>query len=147
MIRRAIPADVASIIRFQEELAMETEGLSLDRETVVGGVEAVMQDPTKGMYLVAEEADVVIGSLLLTFEWSDWRNGQIAWVQSVFVEEASRRKGVYRSLYGEVKRLAREKGWKGIRLYVERSNLLAKSVYRGLSMTGDHYEVMEDMKL
>jgi ribosomal protein S18 acetylase RimI-like enzyme len=106
----------------------------------------VFDDPAKGIYLVAEEQGAVVGSLLITFEWSDWRNGQIGWIQSVFVDPAHRGKGIYKALYREVQRLSVENGWVGIRLYVEKNNSRAKQVYTRLGMRGDHYEVMEWMK-
>lgn len=125
---------------------METEGITLSHATAVRGVNAVFDDPAKGFYLVAQEQGEVVGSLLITFEWSDWRNGQIAWIQSVFVDPAHRGKGIYKTLYREVQRLSDERKWVGIRLYVERNNRRAKQVYAGLGMRGDHYEVMEWMR-
>jgi GNAT superfamily N-acetyltransferase len=146
MIRQAAAADAARIVAFQESLAIETEGFTLDHATVVRGVNAVFDHPAKGFYLVAQEQGEVLGSLLITFEWSDWRNGQIAWIQSVFVDPAHRGKGIFKALYREVQRLCDERKWVGIRLYVERNNKRAKQVYAGLGMRGDHYEVMEWMR-
>lgn len=146
-VREASPEDAAAIIRFQHEMATETEGIVLDEETVEAGVQAVFDDSSRGRYFVAESDEGrVIGSLLVTREWSDWRNGWIWWIQSVFVEPAFRGRGVYRGLYEEITRRATtERDVVGVRLYVDRRNLRAQEVYRRLGMDGDHYIVFEAM--
>jgi GNAT superfamily N-acetyltransferase len=145
--REARPADTADIVEFQLLMARETEGLELDRETVTRGVAAVFADPAKGAYWVAERDGRVAGSLLTTFEWSDWRNGTVLWIQSVYVLPEERGRGIYRALYERVKsRVERSPDLKGIRLYVDRRNATARRVYERLGMTREHYETFEWLK-
>src|SRR5262245_49502789 len=121
--RQAKPTDHAAITRFQIAMAFETEGLNLDPKTCAQGVRAVFDDPRKGQYFVAEQADLVIGSLLLIDEWSDWRNGKVWWIHSVYVEPVHRGSGVFRGLYGKVQELARsDESIRGLRLYVDKRN-------------------------
>lgn len=146
-IRRADPRDAADIVEFQLLMARETEDLGLDRETVTRGVAAVFADPGKGVYWVAARDGRVVGSLLTTFEWSDWRNGTVLWVQSVYVPPEERGRGVYRALYERVKAEVQESpGLKGIRLYVDRRNATAQRVYERLGMTREHYDMFEWLK-
>lgn len=149
-VRAAAPADAAAIAGFQLRMARETEGLELDRPTLDRGVAAVFADPARGAYWVAERGDTdrrVIGSLLTTFEWSDWRNGTVLWIQSVYVVPEERGRGVYRALYERVRRQVEESpGLKGIRLYVDRRNAAAQRVYERLGMSREHYEMFEWMK-
>ncbi|MFL6195392.1 MAG: GNAT family N-acetyltransferase [Thermoanaerobaculia bacterium] len=146
-IREALPADAPAIVEFQLLMARETEDLALDRETVTRGVAAVFADPGKGIYWVAERDGRITGSLLTTFEWSDWRNGTVLWVQSVYVPPEERGRGVYRALYERVKARVRESAdLKGIRLYVDRRNTAAQRVYERLGMTREHYDMFEWLK-
>jgi GNAT superfamily N-acetyltransferase len=139
--------DLEAIVAFQVAMARETEGLELDEETCRRGVGEVFRDPAQGSYYVAEEDGRVIGSLLITYEWSDWRAGMVWWIQSVYVEADARGKGVYRGLYEHVRGLASgDPAIRGIRLYVDRRNTAAQEVYRRLGMDGDHYIVYEWMK-
>ncbi|MGH9458214.1 MAG: GNAT family N-acetyltransferase [Thermoanaerobaculia bacterium] len=141
------PADVETIARFQEAMARETEGITLDAETVRRGVAAVLADPSLGRYWLAEAEGELVASLLLTLEWSDWRNRRVWWIQSVWVEPAWRGRGVYRALYSHVQQEAlADPGIAGIRLYVDRRNARAQAVYRALGMDGEHYTVFEWMK-
>jgi len=143
-IRPAASADVETIARYNCAMALETERLELDSARVTAGVAAVLEDSSKGSYLVAEAAGVVVGQLLVTYEWSDWRNGVFWWVQSVYVAPEHRGQGVYRSLYEETLRRAREAGNVcGIRLYVERENDRAKQTYRSQGMEATEYEMWE----
>jgi GNAT superfamily N-acetyltransferase len=145
--REASPADIETLVGFQIAMADETEQLTLDREVCTAGVSAVFRDPSLGRYFVAETEAEVVGSALITYEWSDWRNGQVWWIQSVYVIPAARRKGVYAGLYTQLQSLARaESGVRGIRLYVDERNTSAQSVYARLGMNGDHYRVFEWMK-
>lgn len=140
-------SDVETIARFQEAMAAETEGITLDGATVRRGVAAVLEDPALGRYWLAVSDGRVIGSLLLTYEWSDWRNARIWWIQSVWVEPEWRGKGVYKKLYAHVQDLARDDpAVAGIRLYVDQRNARAQGVYRALGMNGDHYTTFEWMK-
>jgi GNAT superfamily N-acetyltransferase len=125
-------------------LARETEGRELDRPTLLAGVRALIENPARGIYFVAEETGQVIGQVMITFEWSDWRNGTFWWLQSVYVREEFRQRGVFRSLFEHVRSLAgQESGVCGLRLYVERENDRAKGAYRQLGMTDAGYEVFE----
>lgn len=150
-IRPGEPGDAAAIVDFQLRMAHETEELGLDSEALRRGVAAVFADPGKGRYWIAErlfgETIETIGCLLTTFEWSDWRNGVILWIQSVYVVPEERGRGVYRALYERVKRLVDESpDLKGIRLYVEKRNAAARQVYERLGMTREHYDLFEWLK-
>ena len=146
-IRKANLSDKMFIVDFQLNMAMETENMELDRQTVNQGVNQVLEDPAKGQYFIAEKNGNVIGSLLTTYEWSDWRNGTTLWIQSVFVDANHRGKGAYKALYAYVKSLVQNNpNYTGIRLYVHKSNEKAKTVYTNLGMDGDHYELYEWMK-
>lgn len=128
-------------------MARETEGMELDLPTVTRGVEAVFDDPAKGQYWVAESDGRVVGSLLTTYEWSDWRNGTVIWIQSVYVLPEMRGSGVYRRLYEHLReRVAASPALMGIRLYVDRRNAAAQRVYERLGMSREHYETFEWMK-
>lgn len=144
-IRRGQPGDRDALVAFNLAMARETEGRELDRKTVNAGVAAVFQSEDRGFYLVATSTDnKIVGGLLITYEWSDWRNGVIWWIQSVYVEPGWRRRGVYRRLYEAVKTDALERGSvAGIRLYVERENAVAHSVYESLGMKQAHYDMYE----
>lgn len=146
-IRRAVQADAPVIADFQVAMALETEGLALDTVTVNRGVEAVFADPSKGFYLVAETEGRVIASLMITYEWSDWRARTVWWIQSLYVEKAFRRTGVFRRMYTWLlERIEKDDGVGGIRLYVDQTNRLAQEVYESLGMDGNHYRFYEFMK-
>jgi GNAT superfamily N-acetyltransferase len=145
--REATPDDAGSIVDFQLAMARETENLDLDREVLSRGVAAVFADPSLGRYFVAAEEEDVIASLMVTYEWSDWRNGLVWWIQSVYVVPAFRRRGVYAGLYGHVRGLVEsDAAIRGIRLYVDERNKAAQEVYARLGMNGEHYRVFEWMK-
>ncbi len=147
IVREAKFEDLISILEFQLAMAKETEGIELERETVEKGVAAVLEDPSKGLYYVAEENEEVIGSLLTTYEWSDWRNGTVLWIQSVYVIPGFRRQGVYSKIYEYVKdRVLKNDSLKGIRLYADKQNSGAQQVYRKLGMNPDHYITFEWLK-
>jgi len=146
LIRNAIPADAPSIIDFQLKMAWETEKLRLNTETVTRGVEAVFRDPSKGNYYVAEADGKVVASLLITFEWSDWRNCNVWWFQSVYVLPEYRRQGVFRKMYNHIKELAQEQDIAGLRLYVETRNSRAQKTYEALGMSSEHYAFYEWMR-
>ena len=137
-------ADIEEIVRFQLAMAMESEGTTLDIERVVAGVTAVINDPNKGFYLVAKIAKDTAGSLMITKEWSDWNNQWYWWVQSVYVAPEFRNKGVFKRLYTKVKELAATDGISQIRLYVDKSNILAQSVYNRTGMEECHYLMYEE---
>ena len=136
--------DTETISKFQMEMAKESEGTELDYETVREGVKAVMTDETKGTYLVAKDGEgKILGSLLLTTEWSDWNNCPYYWIQSVYVKPENRRQGVFRELFDFARVIAQSEGAGALRLYVDRNNPTAKEVYRALGMKPSHYELFE----
>jgi ribosomal protein S18 acetylase RimI-like enzyme len=146
-VRPATPADAATIVDFQLRMARESEGLALAPEVVEAGVRGVFADPARGRYWVAEAGGRLLGCLLTTFEWSDWRAGTVVWVQSVYVIPEARRRGVYRSLYERLQRnVEAAPGLKGIRLYVDKTNAPAQRTYERLGMTREHYDLYEWMK-
>ncbi|MBL6917656.1 MAG: GNAT family N-acetyltransferase [Gammaproteobacteria bacterium] len=146
IIRSASPDDISDIAQFNIAMAQETEERQLDPETIQSGVSGVIQNHAHGFYLIAERDQVAVGSLLITFEWSDWRNGTLWWIQSVYVKPEHRRTGVFKALYDAVIARARAaKSVRGIRLYVEQENLDAQSVYQKLSMQKTHYQMFERM--
>ena len=146
-VREANFNDIYIIVDFQIAMAKETEGVELNRSTVESGVEAVLNDSSKGKYYITETEDLVIGSLLTTYEWSDWRNGTVLWIQSVFVLPEYRRKGVYRNMYSHLKNKVNKDGkLKGIRLYADKSNRAAHKTYENLGMSQDHYVTFEWLK-
>ena len=149
-VRTATPADAESIAAFQQAMALETEGKTLDATTLRQGVAGVFDAPQKGFYLVAvadpaeDGAPEVVASLLITYEWSDWRNATFWWIQSVYVDAGWRRRGVYRAMYDHVLSLAGTRGDVcGIRLYVERTNAIARKTYDSLGMHKSHYDLYE----
>jgi GNAT superfamily N-acetyltransferase len=147
-IRQAGPADSALVVEFNRLLAEETEGKKLDPGQLEPGVAAVLADPIKGLYFVAEDGGRVLGQIGLTFEFSDWRNGWFWWIQSVYVRTEARRQGVFRALYGHVEKMARQDGSVvGLRLYVEESNRTAHETYFNLGMTRTGYFVLEKYPL
>ena len=143
-IRDAIWSDRTTLACFNAAMARETEDRELDAELLQAGVDAVLRDAGKGFYLMAERDGESVGQLLITFEWSDWRNGVFWWIQSVYVHPENRRQGVFRSLYEDVLRRAeRAQNVCGLRLCVERGNAAAQAVYRRLGMGPTIYEMFE----
>ena len=132
------------IARFQVDMAMESEGLSLDHGRVLNGVKAVLADEAKGRYLVARIGGTPVGSLMITREWSDWNCCWYWWVQSVYILPEYRRRGIYRAMYGKVQEMAAAEGVSQIRLYVDKKNLAAQSVYQKLGMQECHYCMYEN---
>jgi GNAT superfamily N-acetyltransferase len=126
-------------------LAEETEPVRLDMETLRQGILALLESRAPGRYWVAELEGRVVGQLLVTFEWSDWRNRMVWWIQSVYVAPDARGRGVLRTLYDVARREALAAGAGGLRLYVNTANQRAQAVYAALGMNGDHYRVFEDM--
>lgn len=139
-------SDIDTIARFQVDMALESEGTSLDIERVTAGVAAAVADENKGTYIIARDAyGNAIGSLMLTREWSDWTNRWYWWIQSVFVTKEYRGKGVYRAMYDKVKSLAKESNITQIRLYVDKTNYPAQKVYQKLGMEETHYLLYEEV--
>jgi ribosomal protein S18 acetylase RimI-like enzyme len=144
VLRRAVPADAPVIVEYNRRLAEETEGKALDPLVLAAGVAAGLADARKALYFVAEDGGEVVGQLMLTTEWSDWRNGWVWWIQSVYVEPEARRRGVFRALYEHIHATARrEPDVVGLRLYVEQDNGAAQQTYARLGMDRTGYLVFE----
>ncbi len=143
-IRRAVSADAAFIVESNIAMAFETEAMALDPEIVRPGVAAVLADDALGFYLVAEIEGRSAGQLMVTFEWSDWRNGLWWWIQSVYVRPEFRRQGVYTALHRHTSRASQDaSGVCGLRLYVEQENTTAQRVYESLDMHPTRYHMYE----
>ena len=146
VIREAVAGESRTISSFQVMMARETENLGLDPEVVERGVLGVFEDPSRGCYFVAETGGSIAGSLLVTYEWSDWRNSTILWLQSVYILPQYRNRGIFRKLYEFIKQLVNETpGYGGIRLYVDKGNEKAIRVYRQIGMNDNHYKLFEWM--
>jgi ribosomal protein S18 acetylase RimI-like enzyme len=143
-IRRARSSDAPVIADFNLRLAQETEGLRLDPACVEAGAIALLKDAAKGVYYVAEINGAVVGQLMITYEWSDWRNGNLWWIQSVYVKPEFRAQGIFRRLFEHLKALAQaQKDVPALRLYVHADNVRAHQSYQKLGMTRTKYEVFE----
>lgn len=143
VVRLADGRDMAAVVAGNVALARETEGLALDDAVVRRGVQAVLDDPAKGFYLVAEVDGAVVGRLMITYEWSDWRCRVFWWIQSVYVDAPYRGRGVFRALYNDVLRRGAAVPVAGLRLYVDAHNAAAKAVYAKLGFAGHAYDMLE----
>jgi GNAT superfamily N-acetyltransferase len=147
-IRIAKAADAASLVQFNQAMAIETEGKRLDDAVLTRGVNKVFLDANKGFYVAAEEDGAIVGGLMVTYEWSDWRDAWFWWIQSVYIKPEARGKGLYRQMYEFVKDQARQKGDVcGFRLYVETENKNAQGVYDKVGMSASHYLMYEEEML
>ena len=144
-IRPATIDDLDFIVSGNLALARETESLTLDVDVLRDGVTALMREQAPGRYWVAEHDGRSVGQTLITFEWSDWRNRMVWWIQSVYVLPDARQHGVFRAIYAHLRREAEATGAGGVRLYVDVTNIRAQQVYSALGMNGNHYRVFEDM--
>lgn len=142
-IRMAKLSDAPDLVLHNCAMASETENLELPRETVHSGVLAVLNSPEKGFYILAEREGTTAGSLMITPEWSDWRNAPIWWIQSVYVRPAFRKQGIYQQMYRYIREMAAASGVPVIRLYVEKENQNAQAVYEKLGMHLSHYQLYE----
>jgi ribosomal protein S18 acetylase RimI-like enzyme len=146
-IRRATRRDAPALIAFNSAMALETERKALLPGVIGAGVRGLLRRPDSGFYIVAEIAGEVVAALMVTKEWSDWRNGDFWWIQSVYVQPEYRRRGIYTRLYRHLKALAaRERALCGFRLYVERHNRRAQATYRACGMERTHYLVFEELR-
>ena len=146
-ITPAKEADLSIMTEFQLRMAFETEGLDLDRAVLEAGIQSALRDSSKALYFIARKEEVPVGMLMITTEWSDWRNGWVWWIQSVYVSQEMRGEGVFASLYSYVKsEVIARKEVMGIRLYVDKRNVKAQRVYEAVGMTDEHYATFEWMK-
>ncbi|HVJ64337.1 MAG TPA: GNAT family N-acetyltransferase [Bdellovibrionota bacterium] len=146
-IRTGKPSDLDTLFAFQLAMAAESEDIALDQDKLRLGLRTVLASVELGTYYLAEESGEPLGCLLVTREWSDWRNGHVWWIQSVYVPPAHRKRGIYRQLYTHLQELAREdETVVGIRLYVEKDNIRARDVYKKLGMNEERYLVCEWLK-
>ena len=144
-VRPATAADAAHLVSFNLAMAWETEHKRLDPEVLAAGVRSVFEQPARGRYWVAEAGGVVQGGLMVTYEWSDWRNKWFWWIQSVYISPDFRGRSIYRAMYAFVKELATKRGEVcGFRLYVEKENVHAQKVYEQLGMHESYYLVYEE---
>jgi GNAT superfamily N-acetyltransferase len=145
--RQANVEDQSKIVRFQLEMALESEGLRLNFETCTQGVNAVFKNPHYGTYYIAEDDREVIASLLIVPEWSDWRNGVVWWIHSVYVIPSARRIGVFSDFYKFIQLQGQScANIRGLRLYVDKGNKSAQMVYKKLGMSNQHYDLYEWMR-
>jgi len=146
-IRLAQTSDIDALVEFNQAMALETEEKQLDQAVLRRGVEAVFGDAGKGFYVVADEEQRIVGGLMVTFEWSDWRNGWFWWIQSVYIRPEGRGRGIYRQLYEFVKDSSEKAGNVcGFRLYVEKQNEHAQNVYQKVGMNETYYLMYEEQK-
>ena len=144
IIRKASNNDINTIVTFNYLMAKETEAILLDKNILKLGVKSVITAPSKAQYWIAENNNEIIGQLMVTYEWSDWRNGDMWWISSVYVTENFRRRGVFSALYKHIEHMAKENlGCCGIRLYIEKHNKRAQKTYLSLGMNDAGYDVME----
>jgi len=144
-VRPASTADLPFIVQANLALADETEDVRLDPAVLREGAVALLDNRAPGRYWIAERDGRPIGQTLITYEWSDWRNRMVWWIQSVYVMPPERGTGVFRDIYAHLRRAAQAEGAGGLRLYVHTANARAQAVYAALGMNGDHYRVFEDM--
>jgi len=144
-IRKGHLGDLCTIVDFMIAMAKETEDLELKAEVLRPGIKAAIEDEKKGIYYIAEIDGKIAGSLMTTFEWSDWRNAWVLWVQSVYTHPDFRGKGVYKALYNNLVSKVKKGEYAGIRLYVDKSNTKAQKVYQALGMNDNHYHFYEWM--
>lgn len=147
LIRKALHADLPVLIDFQQRLANESEGVYLDATILEKGMKAMLDDPSKGVYYIAEHEGVIVGCHMITYEWSDWRNGMVWWLQSVYVKQSHRKLGIFKCMYENlIGIITNDESIIGLRLYVDKTNTRAQQVYEAMGMDGSHYTVYEWMK-
>ena len=148
IIRKAVQDDISVIVEFQQEMAFETEKISLDESILKKGVGRIFKDPAKGFYILAQENNIIIASMLLTPEWSDWRNSLFLWIQSLYILPEYRHRGVFRKMYTYIKeKVAASDDYAGLKLYVDKDNSIAHKVYHQVGMQTSHYNLFEWNKI
>ena len=146
LIRTGEESDAAALTEFNIAMALETEGRVLTLEVVSNGVQTLLKNPEYGFYVIVEKSGEIAGSLMVTTEWSDWRDGEFWWVQSVYVRRDYRRQGIYRKLYEYIKAKAAKRGnVGGFRLSVDRDNAVAQQAYLKLGMSETCYKIFEEL--
>ena len=146
LIRIGEEGDAAALTEFNTAMALETENKVLRFEVVSNGVQTLLKNPEYGFYVIAEKSGEIAGALMVTTEWSDWRDGEFWWVQSVYVRRDYRRQGIYRKLYEYIKAKAAKRGNVcGFRLYVKRDNAVAQQAYSKLGMSETFYKIFEEL--
>ena len=146
-IRKAKLSDAERSVEVQIQMAFESEQLRLNRDIVTRGVRGVFEEPSRGTYWVAEEKDEILGVFMAIPEWSDWRNGTVLWIHSLYVVPRARRRGVFKKMYLNLKQqVAQSPELIGLRLYVDKRNKTAQTVYEKLGMNKEHYELYEWLK-
>lgn len=146
LIRTGEESDAAALTEFNIAMALETENKILTLEVVSNGVQTLLKNSQYGFYVIAEKSGEITGSLMVTTEWSDWRDGEFWWVQSVYVRRDCRRQGIYRRLYEYIKAKAAKRGNVcGFRLYVECDNAVAQQAYSKLGMSETFYKMFEEL--
>lgn len=148
IIRQAKLEDIPVIVEYNYNLAKETEHIELNQDRLYKGVQRVIEDSSKGIYFLYEEEGKVLGQLMITKEWSDWRNGEFWWIQSVYIHRDHRQKGIFKALYRYVENAVLEnKDLCGLRLYVEKENNTAQNTYSSLGMEETYYKLYEMVKV
>jgi len=147
MIDEVTELDILELVNLQSKMALETENLILHPDIVEQGILAVIEDDRKGKYYKIVQTGKVIGCMLNTYEWSEWRNGQIVWIQSLYILPAYRKKGLFSAAYQYMRELVQKNAqYKGIRLYVDKRNEAAIAAYESVGMSNEHYEIFEWLK-
>lgn len=145
-IRKAVAADRNTIVDFQQKMALETENLTLDGNTLMNGVQKFFDEPHWGTYWLVETDEEIVASLLVQNEWSDWRNCWVWWIHSVYVLPAYRKSGAFKMMYEHLKKqVIASDDVGGLRLFVDKTNTRAQAVYKKMGMNGDHYQLFEWM--
>lgn len=146
-VEKANLSHIAQIVKFQISMAMETEGVCLNAAIVLEGVKQVILDPAKGHYYVAIDDSAVLGCFMITYEWSDWRNSWVWWLQSLYIPSAYRNRHIFTQMFQYIKnQIIEDNDVCGLRLYVDKTNLSAIEIYEHMGMSGDHYQTFEWMK-
>ncbi len=143
VVEELLPKDRDIVANFQVEMALETENMNLDEEVVKKGIDYLLENSHVGKYLVVKIKDEIVACTLCLYEWSDWRNGNVIWIHSVYVKKSYRKQGIFKKIYNFLKDKVENGEFRGLRLYVDKSNVKAQKVYNSLGMSNKHYELYE----